>query len=337
MSLIDGYDRQHRDLRVSVTDKCSLRCAYCMPAEGLPWLPSQEILSQDELIRLVGLAVQSGISSVRLTGGEPLLRTDIVEIVHAIKSLRDAPSVAMTTNGLRLTELAQDLATAGLDRVNVSLDTLQPDRFAQMTRRNQLPQTLAGIAAAQAAGLEPVKVNAVLLRDVNQADAADLLAWALTVGVQLRFIEQMPLDPQHSWTAADFVSVSEILAQLTSAGFRLIAQPRRDAAPASQWRITEVPAGITPVDSEPRLGVVASVSDPFCGSCDRLRLTADGQFRSCLFARKETDLRTPLRAGASDAELLALMRLDLAAKARGHGIDEPGFTQPDRPMSAIGG
>ena len=337
MTLTDGYERQHRDLRVSVTDKCSLRCAYCMPAEGLPWLPNEEILAQEELIHLVRLAVQAGVESVRLTGGEPLLRADIVAIVRAIKQLPGSPSVAMTTNGLRLPDLAADLAAAGLDRVNISLDTLQRARFAEMTRRDRLPQALAGIAAAQAAGLGPVKVNAVLLRGINDNEAADLLTWAVEAGVQLRFIEQMPLDPQHSWKAAEFVSVTEILQHLTAAGFELVAQPRQDSAPANQWAITSVPPGVIPVDPHPRLGIVASVSDPFCSTCDRLRLTADGQFRSCLFARKETDLRTPMRAGASDTELLALMKLEVVAKARGHGIDQPGFTQPDRPMSAIGG
>lgn len=328
MRLTDGFGRVHSDLRVSLTDRCSLRCTYCMPADGLPWISGSDQLTTAELLRVVGIAVDHGIGTVRLTGGEPLLRPDVVGIVRAITRLPAAPEVSLTTNGLRLPGLAAPLADAGLRRVNISLDTMNRDRFVQLTRRDRLVDTLAGITAAQAAGLDPVKINTVLMRGINDDEAPTLLLWAIAQGLSLRFIEQMPLDPQHSWDRAQMVTADEILDKLTAAGFELTEAPGRGSAPAQEWTVN---GGLQTV------GIIGSVSRPFCGDCDRVRVTSDGQWRSCLFARTETDLRNPLRAGASDDELAALMRLDVAGKRPGHGMDDPGFLQPDRPMSAIGG
>jgi GTP 3',8-cyclase len=326
LRLIDGFGRVHTDLRVSLTDRCSLRCTYCMPAEGLPWLPGSQMLTTDELVRIVRVAVGCGVKSVRLTGGEPLLRPDVVDVVARIAAL--GVEVSMTTNGLRLPSLAAPLRDAGLHRVNISLDTLDRDTFKRLTHRDRLVDTLAGIRAAQVAGLEPVKVNTVLLRGVNDHEAADLLRWAIGEGVRLRFIEQMPLDPQHDWRREEMVTAEEILASLTKAGFGLTALSDDSPAPARLW---DVNGGLATV------GVIASVTRPFCGTCNRLRLTADGQWRNCLFAHGETDLRTPLRTGGSDEALADLMAAGVANKRAGHGIDDPVFLQPPRPMSAIGG
>jgi cyclic pyranopterin phosphate synthase len=327
--LADGYGRVATDLRVSVTDRCNLRCTYCMPAEGLDWLPKPELLTFEEMTRLVGIAVGLGVTDVRLTGGEPLLRRGLPDLVAMLAALRPRPRIAMTTNGLGLDRLAEPLARAGLDRVNVSLDTIDRQAFERLTRRDRLTDVIAGLEAAAAAGLTPVKVNSVAMRGVNDEQVADLLAWCLERGYELRFIEQMPLDAQHAWDRTAMVTAAEILERL-SARFDLTAVPDRErgSAPAETWLVDGGPA---------RVGVIASVSRPFCGSCDRMRLTADGQLRSCLFARTESDLRAPLRDGASDAELALQMQRLMATKLPGHGIDDPGFLQPDRPMSAIGG
>ncbi len=325
--LADAFGRRARDLRVSLTDRCGLRCTYCMPADGLAWLPREELLSDDELVRLVGLLVGAGIERVRLTGGEPLLRPSVIDVVARIGALSPRPEIALTTNGVALAAAATGLAGAGLDRVNVSLDTLRADRFLALTRRSALPAVLAGVRAAAAAGLAPVKVNTVLMRGVNDDEVVDLLAFCLAEGYELRFIEQMPLDPQHQWDRAGMVTGEEILERL-STRWTLTPEPGRGSAPAETWLVDGGPA---------RVGVVASVTAPFCSSCDRLRLTADGQLRTCLFAREETDLRGPMRAGANDAELLGVVEAAFRGKARAHGIDAPGFRQPDRPMSAIGG
>ena len=328
--LADSFGRIATDLRVSVTDRCNLRCSYCMPAEGLDWLPSPALLTDDELARLIAIAVQRlGITEVRFTGGEPLLRRGLPGLVAAAAALCPRPEISLTTNGIGLARLAGPLRDAGLDRINVSLDTLSPQTFATLARRDRLPDVLAGLAAAAAAGLAPVKVNAVLMRGVNDHEAAPLLRFCLDRGYQLRFIEQMPLDAQHGWRRADMVTADEILAAL-SAEFSLRPDDPagRGSAPAETFLVDGGPA---------RVGVIGSVTRPFCGTCDRVRLTADGQIRNCLFARDESDLRTPLRAGADDDQLAAIWRRAVAAKLPGHGINDPGFLQPARPMSAIGG
>jgi len=318
------------DLRVSLTDKCNLRCVYCMPEEGLPWLTRDELLTDDEIVRLVRIAVSMlGVTAVRLTGGEPLIRAGVVDLVARIAALEQAPSIAVTTNGLGLARLARPLADAGLTRVNVSLDTVDPAVFRELTRRDRLADVVAGMAAAAAAGLTPVKVNAVLMRGVNDGQAADLLAFCLAHGYELRFIEQMPLDAQHGWQRSTMVTAAEIRAAL-STRYHLQAEDAtsRGAAPAERYLIDGGPATV---------GIIASVSEPFCGACDRTRLTADGQMRTCLFATSETDLRTPLRAGADDHAIAVQWSHAMLGKLPGHGIDDPAFLQPSRPMSAIGG
>jgi cyclic pyranopterin phosphate synthase len=328
--LVDRYGRIATDLRVSLTDRCNLRCAYCMPAEGLDWLPTPGVLTDDEVVRLIRVAVERlGVRQVRFTGGEPLLRRGLVDIVRRCSQLLPRPELSLTTNCIGLARLAPALAQAGLDRVNGSLDTLDPQRFEAISRRRRLPDVLEGLAAAAAAGLEPVKINAVLMRGLNEDEAPRLVRWAIDRGYEMRFIEQMPLDAQHAWDRTEMVTAAEILESL-SAVFQLapIGADERGSAPAETWLLDGGPA---------RVGVIGSVTRPFCGACDRTRLTADGQVRTCLFAREESDLRGPLRDGASDAELARRWRIAMAGKLPGHGIDEPGFLQPARPMSAIGG
>ncbi|MEW2377248.1 GTP 3',8-cyclase MoaA [Micromonospora sp. NPDC047812] len=327
--LADRYGRVARDLRVSLTDKCNLRCTYCMPAEGLAWLPGPQLLGDDEIVRLVGVAVRLlGVTEVRFTGGEPLIRPGLAGIVAAVAALEPRPRISLTTNGIGLDRLAPTLRAAGLDRVNVSLDTLDPERFTRLTRRPRLADVLAGLAGATAAGLTPVKINSVLMRGVNDDEAPRLLRFALAHGYELRFIEQMPLDAQHGWDRATMVTADGILATLRGE-FDLTPDPaERGAAPAETWLVDGGPA---------RVGVIASVTRPFCGDCDRTRLTADGQVRACLFATEESDLRGALRAGADDDELARRWRAAMWGKRAGHGIDDPAFLQPARPMSAIGG
>ena len=327
--LVDTFGRVATDLRVSLTDRCNLRCSYCMPPEGLDWLPSPELLTDDEIVRLVAIAVGLGVTEVRFTGGEPLLRKGLVGIVAGVTALRPRPRVSLTTNGIGLTRTAAALREAGLDRVNVSLDTVDRQRFLELTKRDRLDDVVAGLAAAAQAGLTPVKVNALLMRGINSDEAPTLLRWCLARGYELRFIEQMPLDAQHGWDRAAMVTAEEIL-QTLQAEFDLTCEPdeARGSAPAETWLVDGGPG---------RVGVIGSVTRPFCGACNRVRLTADGQVRNCLFAQEETDLRAALRRGADDEELAGLMRISLLAKRAGHGIDDPKFLQPARPMSAIGG
>ncbi|WP_209307572.1 GTP 3',8-cyclase MoaA [Geodermatophilus sp. DF01-2] len=327
--LVDRHGRVATDLRVSLTDRCNLRCSYCMPPEGLDWLPKVEVLTDEEVARLVRIGVeQLGIREVRFTGGEPLLRPGLVGIVAAATALEPRPEVSLTTNAIGLARVAPALADAGLDRINVSLDTLDRDRFRQLAHRDRLDDVLAGLAAAQTAGLTPVKVNAVLLRGMNEEDAVPLLAFCLEHGYQLRFIEQMPLDAHHAWTRGEMVTAEDILERLSAAHTLTPDTEERGSAPAERWLVDGGPATV---------GVIASVTRSFCGSCDRTRLTADGQVRNCLFAREESDLRTPLREGATDEELADRWRIATLGKLPGHGIDDPSFLQPARPMSAIGG
>ncbi len=328
--LADSFGRIATDLRVSLTDRCNLRCAYCMPPEGLDWLPTPDQLTDDEVVRLIRIGVELlGIREVRFTGGEPLLRRGLAGIVARTAELRPRPEISLTTNAIGLERTAAALSSAGLDRINVSLDTLRPETFRKLSRRDRLPDVLDGLAAAAQAGLHPVKVNAVLMRDLNDDEAVPLLRYCLEAGYELRFIEQMPLDAQHGWKRAEMVTAEEILADLGREFILTPDDPRqRGSAPAEAFLVDGGPA---------RVGVIASVTRPFCGTCDRVRLTADGQIRNCLFARSENDLRGPLRAGADDAELAAAWRRAVAVKLPGHGINDPSFLQPDRPMSAIGG
>jgi cyclic pyranopterin phosphate synthase len=322
------------DLRVSLTDRCNLRCSYCMPAEGLAWLPREEQLTDDEVGRLIRIGVaELGIREVRFTGGEPLLRRGLLGIVEAAAQLTPRPSLKLTTNGIGLEKIAGALKEAGLDRVNVSLDTLDADRFKELTRRDRLDDVLRGLEAAAAAGLTPVKINTVLMRGINEDEAPQLMKFALTYGYQLRFIEQMPLDAQHQWDRHTMVTAEEILAALAPFGLR--PDPvSRGTAPAETWL---VPGHVDAAGEPARVGVIGSVTRPFCGDCDRTRLTADGQIRNCLFATEESDLRKLLRSGGSDAEIAEAWRTAMRGKRAGHGIDDPSFLQPARPMSAIGG
>jgi GTP 3',8-cyclase len=334
--LVDRFGRVATDLRVSLTDRCSLRCSYCMPAEGLDWLPREQLLTDEEIIRLIAVAVERlGIQEVRFTGGEPLLRKGLEKIVAATNELRTAtghsPETALTTNGVGLDRRARRLAEAGLRRVNVSIDSLDRETFARITHRDRLPDVLAGVRAAADAGLAPVKLNAVLLRGVNDGEAASLVRFALAHGYELRFIEQMPLDPQGAWSRTEMITAAEILDALSAELTLTPADPStRGAAPAETWFVEDG-------ERRGRVGIVASVTRPFCGDCDRTRLTADGQVRNCLFTSGETDLRGLLRSGASDEEIAQAWRGDMWAKRPGHGIDDPAFLRPARPMSAIGG
>jgi len=327
--MLDTFGRSATDLRVSLTDRCNLRCTYCMPARGLDWLPAVDLLSFGELARLLRLAVtRLGIRRIRFTGGEPLLYRRLEDVIAATARLQPRPEIALTTNGVGLAQRARALRAAGLDRVNVSLDTVDPQHFAKITRRDRFGAVLDGLRAAADAGMGPVKVNAVLDPGSGPAVAVDLLRFCLRHGYQLRVIEQMPLDADHQWRRDSALRADAILAALRTA-FDLRPDPApRGSAPARLWLVDGGPATV---------GIIASVSDEFCAACDRTRLTADGQVRNCLFTAEETDLRGVLRAGGSDAEIELAWRTAMWRKAAGHGINEPGFVQPGRPMSAIGG
>ncbi|MDD7929081.1 GTP 3',8-cyclase MoaA [Microbacterium thalli] len=332
--LVDRFARVHRDLRISLTDRCSLRCTYCMPEQGNEWLARQSIVTVDEIVEVATVAAAAGVTTFRLTGGEPLLRTDIVDIVRRLSALR-APTgpvqIAMTTNGIRLPEVLPDLVAAGLKRLNISLDTVDRDRFARLTRRDRLDDVLDGVRAARDSGLRPLKINAVAMRGVNDDELADLVAFAVANDAEMRFIEQMPLDAGHTWDRSTMVTREEILEAL-SQRWELTPVPGRGGAPAEQWRLDGGPHVV---------GVIASVTAPFCGACDRLRLTADGQLRNCLFSNDEYDLLPVLRSAEPEAgrafEIERVLRNCVAGKRAGHAIDDPGFLQPARGMNAIGG
>ncbi|BDZ46240.1 GTP 3',8-cyclase MoaA [Naasia aerilata] len=326
--LVDRFGRVARDLRVSLTEKCSLRCTYCMPAEGLPSIPRNQVLTAEEVGRLVGIAgTMLGVEEVRFTGGEPLVRADLVEIVRLSAQAAPGVRLSLTTNGIGLDKKAAALVEAGLDRVNVSLDTLDREHFKTLTRRDRLPAVLAGVAGARAAGLDPVKINAVLMRD-TLADAPDLLAWAIENHVRLRFIEQMPLDADAAWRRDSMVDAVELL-EVLGRRFTLTPAGREDpSAPAEEWLVDGGPATV---------GIIASVTRSFCGDCDRTRITAEGSVRSCLFGDDETDLRSLLRDGSHDEAIADRWRIAMWGKKAGHGIDDASFIRPLRSMGAIGG
>ena len=326
--LTDRLGRTVRDLRLSVTDRCNLRCVYCMPAEGMPWLPKDHLLTYEELARLARVCVECGVTGIRLTGGEPTVRADLPVLVRLLADLAPGLDLALTTNGLKLPEMAVPLREAGLRRLNVSLDTLQRDRFHRLARRDRLDDVLRGLAAARDAGYAPIKVNAVLMRGHNDDEIVPLAHWAREEGFELRFIEWMPLDFERRWDLSQLVPSDEVLARL---GEAFALEPEADddpSAPARTFRYR---------DGAGRVGVIASVTRPFCGTCDRIRLTADGQVRTCLFATTEYDVRQVLRSDASDDAVEALLRSAVLRKAPGHLIAQPGFVQPERGMSAIGG
>ena len=323
--LVDSFGRVHRDLRISVTDRCNFRCTYCMPEEGMTWLPRSEVLTFEELERVARVLVERhGIRSIRLTGGEPTVRAHLPVLVAKLAAL--PVDLSLTTNGATLRSVAPALAAAGLRRVNVSLDSLRPERFAELTRRDQLDDVLAGIDAAVAAGLTPVKVNVVVVRGVNDDEIVDLARYGRDRGVTVRFIEWMPLDGGDAWSNDQVVTQAEIIERIDAV---LPLEPvRRGSEPAERFRY---------LDGGGEVGVIPSVTRPFCEQCDRIRLTADGQLRSCLFSLEDHDLRTILRDGRSDDDLSAAIEACVGAKWAGHAINQVHFVKPRRSMSQIGG
>ena len=334
LRLVDSFGRIARDLRVSLTDRCNLRCSYCMPPEGLDWLPTEDTLTDDEVVRLVRIGVEElGIRQVRFTGGEPLLRRGLEGIIAGCAELTTdqgrAPDLAMTTNALGLARRARSLRAAGLGRVNISLDSLDPALFAAITRRDRLGDVLAGIDAAIEAGLAPIKVNTLVLRGMNEADLPDLVDYCLDRGIELRVIEQMPIGPANTWDRRSILTADEIL-HIMSARHTLTPAPREDPhSPAGRW--------IVDGDPSKRVGVIASVSAPFCGACDRTRLTSDGMVRSCLFSTEETSLRGLLREGGTDRQIAQRWADTMWAKPAAHGLNVDAFARPSRTMSRIGG
>jgi len=323
--LVDGFGRQHRDLRISVTDRCNFRCTYCMPAEGMVWQPREHLLTFEELTRVARVCVERfGFDSIRLTGGEPTVRARLPVLVAKLAALD--VDLALTTNGSTLETMAHDLRDAGLDRINISLDSLRRDRFADLTRRDELPKVLAGIRAAVAAGFDPVKINVVVVRGVNDDEVVDFARFGRTEGVTVRFIEFMPLDADQAWTQGSVLASAEIVAAI--ARVFPLESLERGSDPADRYRY---------LDGAGEVGVIGTVTEPFCATCDRVRLTADGQLRACLFATDETDLRALLRSGATDDDLAAALTTTVAGKWAGHGIAQVNFTRPARSMSEIGG
>jgi cyclic pyranopterin phosphate synthase len=326
--LRDSWGREIRSVRVSVTDKCNFRCTYCMPAEGLEWLGREEILSFEEIERLVRLLASVGVSEVRLTGGEPLVRRDIVELVRMLAPVPGVDDLSLTTNGILLDRLAGPLVDAGLRRINVSLDSLSHVRFAELTRRDALDRVLEGLAEAERhPELRPIKVNCVAIKGFTEEEVPALAELARRKPYVVRFIEFMPLDADQAWRDDQVLTGAEIRA-LIEERWPLVEVPAKASSTARRYRFA---------DGAGEIGFVNPVSEPFCSTCDRIRLTADGQLRTCLFSRREWDFKTPLRAGASDAELLELLRFAVAHKELKHRINEPGFVRASRSMSQIGG
>jgi len=339
MELIDPFGRTVRDLRISITDRCNFRCTYCMPAEGMKWLPHTEVLSYEELHRLASICVNHfDVDGIRLTGGEPTMRAHLPVLVQKLAGLivpatANSPragkpiDLAITTNGATLRLIAQELREAGLERINISIDTLKRERFYEMTRRDELEHVLDGIDTAIAAGFSPVKLNAVVQRGINDDEIVDLATFGRNKGIEVRFIEYMPLDAQGTWENNQVVGQDEIVAAI-GAVYPLELMPARGAAPADRWRY---------LDGKGTVGVIPSVTKPFCGDCDRVRLTADGQFRTCLFSTNEFDLRAMLREGASDDAIAAEIKRAVGTKWAGHNIGNVTFVRPRRSMSQIGG
>jgi len=326
--LVDGHGRSIGDVRISVTDRCNFRCQYCMPAEGLPWLQRESLLSYEEIARLVGLLSSMGVHDVRLTGGEPLVRRELWRLVEMLSAIDDVHDLSLTTNGYLLARQVDDLVSAGLRRVNVSLDSLAPDRFFQLTRRDSLAQVLEGLEAAQAhPELRPIKVNVVALRDFTEDEVVRFAEFARTRPFVVRFIEFMPLDADRAWTADKVLPNAEIR-DMIDAVYPLEAVGRERHGTSRRWRFA---------DGQGEIGFISPVSEPFCGDCNRIRLTAEGMLRTCLFSIGETDLREPMRAGASDAELEQVIRDAVWRKELKHHIGDEGFVQPARSMSRIGG
>ena len=332
MDLVDSFGRVVRDLRISVTDRCNFRCTYCMPAEGMTWLDRSEVLTYEEIERVARICVEKfGVDSLRLTGGEPTVRAHLPQLIAKLAALRlpdgTKPDIALTTNGATLRNIALELRNAGLDRINVSLDSLKPERFFAMTRRDELHNVLAGITEAQIAGFSPMKANAVVERGANDDEILDLVRYGRDNNVEVRFIEFMPLDATNEWERNKVVSQDEIVATI-AAEFPLELMPARGTAPADRWRF---------LDGKGTVGVIPSVTHPFCGDCDRVRLTSDGQFRTCLFATDESDIRSLLRNGGTDEEIAELIQVAVGAKWAGHQINQVNFIRPNRSMSQIGG
>ncbi|MBS1848545.1 MAG: GTP 3',8-cyclase MoaA [Actinobacteria bacterium] len=325
--LVDRYGRVHRDLRLSVTDECNLRCTYCLPEVGARFLPHSQLLEVDELVRIARVAHSVGITSLRLTGGEPLLRREIVEIVARLADV-GFDDLSLTTNGTRLAPIAASLAAAGLQRINISCDSLRPERFASIRRRGSLDTVLAAMDAAEAAGLVPLKVNVVVMAGVNDDEIVDFAAFARRTGRIVRFIEYMPLDAEQAWKRSDVVSGDDIIRTIDEVWPLEAVDAADSSAPAERFVFA---------DGGGSIGVIASVTRPFCGNCDRMRITADGAARNCLFARRESSMRDLLRAGASDADLGIALREEVWRKLPGHGMNDPGFIRPRRSMSMIGG
>ena len=325
-SLVDGFGRVHRDLRISVTDRCNFRCTYCMPAEGLDWMAREDLLTYEELTRVARVCVERfGFDGIRLTGGEPTVRANLPVLIEQLSEL--GVDLSLTTNGTTLTNLAPTLVAAGLERINISLDSLQRVRFEQITRRDELDKVLEGIDAAVNAGLAPVKINCVVMRGVNDDEIVDFARFGRERGVTVRFIEFMPLDAQGEWTNEQVVTKAEIVAAIGDV-FELEPVVERESDPAARWRY---------IDGGGEFGVIPSVTEAFCESCDRVRLTADGMLRHCLFATRELDLRTLLRTGASDEDLATAIASEVGAKWAGHQINQVHFIRPTRSMSQIGG
>ncbi len=331
VDLVDPFGRVIRDLRISVTDRCNFRCTYCMPEEGMTWLPRSEVLTFEEIERIARVFVERyGVESIRLTGGEPTVRARLAVLVEKLAALRtDAGPIdlAMTTNAATLRLVGPALRTAGLRRVNISLDSLRADRFFEMTRRDELHRVLDGIDAALDIGFDPVKINTVVQRDVNDDEIVDLARFGRERGVEVRFIEWMPLDASGRWDGRAVVGQDEIVARIAEV-FPLEQLPARGAAPADRWRY---------LDGAGTVGVIPSVTKPFCGDCDRVRLTADGQLRTCLFATDEFDLRAAVRRGETDDDLARRIEAAVATKWAGHRINQVNFVRPNRSMSQIGG